>query len=65
MDYKVSLRKGEICKICTCGKSNTIPLCDESHKALNEKNNTNYKSLKINPEEDITLNLTSNAWENQ
>lgn len=42
-----------------------MPVCDESHKELNEKNNTNYKSLKIIPDEDITLNLDSNAWENQ
>lgn len=64
MDYKVSLRKGETFKVCTCGKSNTMPLCDESHKTLNEKNNTNYKSLKIISDKDVVLNLASNAWEN-
>ncbi|MEK6914296.1 MAG: CDGSH iron-sulfur domain-containing protein [Nanoarchaeota archaeon] len=64
MEYKISLKKGENCKICTCGKSKIMPLCDESHRELNEKNNTNYKSLKITPEENINLILTSNAWEN-
>jgi CDGSH-type Zn-finger protein len=64
MEHKINLKKGQTCKICTCGKSKIMPLCDESHKELNEKNNTNYKSLKITPEQDITLNLTSNAWEN-
>ena len=63
--YKIFLKKGQTCKICTCGASKIMPICDESHKELNEKNNTNYKSLKITSEEDINLELNSNAWENK
>ena len=61
--HKVSIKKGETCKICTCGKSKILPFCDESHKELNEQNNTSYKSLRITPEKDITLDFDSKNWE--
>jgi CDGSH-type Zn-finger protein len=65
MDYKVFLRKKEICKICTCGFSKKMPLCDESPRVINEKEGTNYKSLKITPEEDVSLNFSSGAWNDE
>lgn len=62
-EKKIILNKGMKYSICTCGASLKIPFCDESHKKLNEEKNCSYKSLKITPEEDVTLTLNSKAWE--
>jgi len=59
---KVALKAGNKCSICTCGHSMTLPLCDNSHRMINEKNKASYKSLKIWPEEDIVLELFSKNW---
>ena len=63
MEHKLIVKKGERCKICTCGKSKIIPICDDTHRKLNEEENTNYKSLKITSSEDTILDLTSSNWE--
>ena len=49
--------------ICSCGLSNTLPFCDNAHREFNIKNGTNHKSVKIIPNEDITLSITSSTWE--
>ena len=63
MEHKLIVKKGERCKICTCGKSKIMPICDDAHRKLNEEKNTNYKSLKITSSEDTILDLTSSNWE--
>jgi len=60
---KLTLKKNQKYKFCTCGKSKIIPYCDDSHRDLNEITNSNYKSFKITPEEDIELNISSKTWE--
>jgi len=65
MQHKLFLKKHETYKIYTCGASKIMPICDDTHRQLNEENNSNFKSLKITPEEDTTLNLTSSTWENE
>ena len=65
MQHKLNLKKGITYKICTCGTSKIIPLCDDSHRDLNEETGSNYKSLKITPEEDIELNVLSKNWEDR
>ena len=40
-----------------------MPICDDTHRKLNEEENTNYKSLKITSSEDTILDLTSSNWE--
>jgi CDGSH-type Zn-finger protein len=45
MKHKLIVKRGERCKICTCGKSKIMPICDDAHRKLNEEKNTNYKSL--------------------
>ena len=62
MEKTITLKKDQTTKICTCGTSKTIPYCDDSHRELNEKENTNYKSLKITPKEDTTLTVSSKTW---
>jgi len=64
MNHKITIKKGETCKICTCGKSKIMPICDDTHRELNSLNGTNFKSLKITPREDTELDLTSSVWEN-
>ena len=63
MKHKLIVKRGERCKICTCGKSKIMPICDDVHRKLNEEKNTNYKSLKITSSEDTILDLTSSNWE--
>ena len=64
MNRKLIIKKGETCKICTCGKSKKMPICDNTHRILNEESGSNFKSLKITPKEDTTFNVTSSTWEN-
>ena len=59
---KIKLRAETKCSICSCGFSNTLPFCDNSHRGFNKKNRTNYKSVKIVPQKDITLSITSSTW---
>ncbi len=59
---KIEVKKGQKCSICTCGNSKTIPYCDNSHRKVNEENNTSYKSLKIIPDEDTIIYVYSNNW---
>ena len=59
---KVVLKAGQKFSVCTCGHSKALPLCDETHREVNEEKGTSYKSLKIWPQEDITLDLFSKNW---
>ena len=59
---KVIMKAGRRYKLCTCGESKILPFCDDSHRELNEKEGTNYKSIKIAPEEDATISVTSKNW---
>lgn len=58
----IELEKGIQYKLCTCGASKIIPFCDDSHKLLNEKTGSNFKSIKIIPENNITLKVLSKNW---
>ncbi|MBW2985655.1 CDGSH iron-sulfur domain-containing protein [Candidatus Woesearchaeota archaeon] len=60
--YKISLKAGKKYKICTCGTSQMLPYCDDSHRQLNEEKGTSYKSLKIFPEKDTIIYVFSNNW---
>jgi len=53
--------------ICTCGKSEVIPFCDGSHRELNEKEGSRYKSLKItNPsKKEIEVDVDSSNWKEE
>ena len=58
----VKLHKGKKYSICSCGLSKTLPFCDNAHREFNAKNGTDYKSVKITPEETVVLNLDSVNW---
>ena len=59
---KIVLEKEKKYSICSCGLSRVLPLCDNAHRPFNEKNGTNYKSVKIIPNEKIEIKVSSSTW---
>ena len=60
---KIKLKAGIKCGLCSCGLSKTLPFCDNAHRKFNEENGVNYKSVKIIPDKDVILSVTSSTWE--
>ena len=61
MDIKLKANKKY--SICSCGLSKSLPFCDNTHREFNAANNTEYKSVKITPEKDTLIRVTSSRWE--
>ena len=61
MDIK--LKAGKKYSICSCGLSESLPFCDNTHREFNAANNVEYKSVKITPEKDTIIKVTSSRWE--
>ena len=59
---EIKLNAGKKYSICSCGLSKKMPFCDNAHREYNMKNNTDFKSVKIIPDEDIVVNLSSSRW---
>jgi len=64
MEKEIVLEEGRTYSICTCGASKNLPFCDAAHKALNEREGTCYKSLKIVAQEKARVKVMSANWEN-
>ena len=47
---------------CTCGLSESLPICDNSHREHNLRHKTNYKSLKIRTDSDVNVEVKSSTW---
>ena len=60
---KIKLSSGKKNSICSCGLSKDLPYCDNAHRQFNAENGTNYKSVKITPNSDVTINITSSTWD--
>jgi len=60
---EIKLKAGKRYKICSCGLSQTLPFCDNAHREFNAANNIEYKSLKITPDSDTMIEVTSKCWE--
>ncbi len=59
---EIKLNAGKKYSICSCGLSNKMPFCDNAHREYNTKNNTDFKSVKIIPDKDVVVNLSSSRW---
>ena len=59
---KIKLKAGKKYGICSCGLSNSLPFCDNSHREFNATNGTQYKSIKITPDIDTEIIVTSSKW---
>ena len=64
MKYKIELKPGERKSTCNCGYSQSLPLCDNTHRLINDQCLTSYKSLKITnlSLETVTLEIESSNW---
>ena len=60
---EIKLKAGKKYSICSCGLSKVLPFCDNTHREHNSTNKTEYKSLKITPEKDIIIKVSSSRWE--
>lgn len=60
---KIKLKSNKKYSFCTCGKSDTLPYCDNNHRIFNDEKGTNYKSLKVFPEKDTIICVSSSTWE--
>ena len=59
---KIKLNAGKKYSICSCGLSNSLPFCDNNHREFNAENGTEYKSVKITPDNDTTIVVNSSKW---
>ena len=59
---EIKLKAGKKYSICSCGFSNVLPFCDNTHREHNSTHETDYKSVKIIPETDTKIDVTSSRW---
>ena len=59
---EIKLKADKRYKICSCGLSQILPFCDNAHREFNATNNTEYKSVKITPDSDTIIEVSSNRW---
>ena len=59
---KIKLQAGKKYSICSCGLSKILPYCDNSHRKFNTEKGIEYKSVKIIPDRDIKIEVTSSIW---
>ena len=60
----IKLKKNIKYSICSCGKSNKLPYCDNKHREINKQKNSSYKSVKVLLK-NKRLILTCSNWEEQ
>ena len=53
----IKVKKNVKYSICSCGKSDKLPYCNNNHREYNAANNCSYKSVKISLLDDNPDNL--------
>ncbi len=63
----IKIKKNVKYSLCSCGKSQQLPYCDNAHREYNVKNNCSYKSVKIylldEEDDDKYLKIMCSNWE--
>ena len=59
---QIKLKSGKKYSICSCGLSKALPYCDNTHRTFNAENGTDYKSVKIIPDKDTSIQIISKRW---
>ena len=59
---EIKLKAGKKYSICSCGLSNVLPFCDNTHREHNSIYETEYKSVKIMPDKDVIIHVNSSMW---
>ena len=62
---EIKIKAGKKYGICSCGLSDSLPFCDNSHREYNAMNGTKYKSIKITPDADTEIFVTSSNWNSE
>ena len=62
---RIKIKKNVKYSICSCGFSKKLPYCDNQHRLYNQKNNTDYKSVKIYPVENSCIELSCSRWDDE
>ena len=58
---EIKLKADKKYSICSCGLSDSLPFCDNTHRKFNATNDI-YKSVKITSEKDTVIEVTSSRW---
>ena len=59
---EIKIKAGKMYSICSCGLSKSLPFCDNTHRQFNDENGTEYKSVKITPDNNTIIKLNSSRW---
>lgn len=62
MEKKITLEKNKGTYVCTCGTSKTIPICDGSHKTINEKEGKDFHPIMVKSNNDSDLMVDCKTW---
>ena len=62
---RIKIKKNVKYSICSCGYSKKLPYCDNQHRLHNQENNTDYKSVKIYPDKDVSIQLSCSKWKSK
>ena len=59
---KIKINAGKKYSICSSGLSDSLPYCYNKHREVNSEHGTDYKSVKITPENDTAIIVNSSRW---